>query len=103
METCKYKKDSVKVSKGAIQFFDTTYNTSVKDDESDGQLDMVIEEQALLRQKADMDSSKFQIKKFPAVLNPEIMPELESKPAEDDLEIKPSDSAINQKKNNESK
>lgn len=93
METCKYKKDSVKVSNGAIQFFDTTYDTSVKDDESDGQLDMVIEEQALLRQKADMDSSKFQIKKFPAVLNPEIMPELESKPAEDDLEIKPTDSS----------
>lgn len=57
-----------KVNKGAIH-----YNSEKP--EADSQLDMVLREQALLKQQADLDSGKFQIKKFPALMNPDIKPE----------------------------
>jgi hypothetical protein len=60
-----------KVCKGAIH-----YNSDCSEKpEADSQLDMVLREQALLRQQADLDSGKFQIKKFSALMNPDIKPE----------------------------
>lgn len=59
--------DNFRVEKGAFYFVDPRTANS--------QVEPLVEHMALNKQKADLQSKKFQIIKFPALKNPDIKPE----------------------------